>query len=373
MRRHSFPLQLFAFHRVSLLLIMYFSLTLFPQLPKSDWQDASPNAWTQGWSAWDGDWYRGIAEEGYTNEPKRRFYRDTAFFPLYPMLIAGVRPLVGGQVQLAGMLVSSVCFLLALLGLAELYKQLTDERTARKALILLCAFPFSFVFGAMYTESLFLAAVVWSFLSAHRGRWAWAGFLAALAGATRVVGILMVPTLLLLYLELVGFQWRRIRADVLGPLLGLFGPLAHLLYLAGAFADPLAFLKAQKAPGWGGEGTALVKITLAKAASWHNFISGQWPALHLLHLLVLVLSVMMLGVISRRIPKAYVLWTAAMILVSLSFWKCMGRFVTVIFPVFLGGALVVDDEKPSFQVGVLFSVMMLVLLMVSFGHFFWVT
>jgi hypothetical protein len=50
----------------------------------------------------------------------------------------------------------------------------------------------------------------------------------------------------------------------------------------------------------------------------------------------------------------------------------MGRYVTVIFPVFLGAALLVDEEKPGFQIGVFCSVTLLVLLTVTFGHFYWV-
>jgi hypothetical protein len=373
-REHAFPLRLFVLHRVALAVIMYLSLTLVPAATIRGWPDYPLNRWTQGWRAWDGGWYKDLAELGYTNEPKNnQNQRDTAFFPLYPMLVAAARPLVNDRTATAGVLVSTVCFLLALVGLSELYRRLSDERTARRALILLCAYPFSFFFGAMYTESLFLATVVWSFLFAHRGRWAWAGLAAAFAGATRVVGFLLVPALLLLYLEQIEFQWRRVRLTVLGPLLGALGPLAHMAYLGWRFGDPLLFQKSQYVEGWAASsGTDLLKQTLSEASSWDGFVSGKWPTMNMLQLLALVMAAALLVVVSRRIPKAYLFWSVAMLLSSLTIWKSMGRYVTVIFPVFLGAALLVDEEKPGFQIGVFCSVTLLVLLTVTFGHFYWV-
>ena len=60
-------------------------------------------------------------------------------------------------------------------------------------MLLTAIFPFSFFFGAVYTESTFLLFAVLAFYGFRTRRWAVGGLFGALAGATRVTGILMWP------------------------------------------------------------------------------------------------------------------------------------------------------------------------------------
>src|SRR4051812_44586727 len=67
------------------------------------------------------------------------------------------------------------------------------RRRAERAVLLTAIFPFSFFFGAVYTESTFLLFTVLSFYCMRTGRWAAASASGAVATATRVTGVLLCP------------------------------------------------------------------------------------------------------------------------------------------------------------------------------------
>src|SRR3954468_9737466 len=148
---------------------------------------------------WDAVWYLSIADSGYgdTHSPR------AAFFPLYPLLARGLGEVAGGSrgaVLVASYAVALAAFLAALVLLHRLAALELGRRVADCTLLLLCAFPASFFFGAPYSESLFLLASVGAFLAARKGSWAWAGVAAAAASGTRSAGVLLLVPLVILYL-----------------------------------------------------------------------------------------------------------------------------------------------------------------------------
>lgn len=168
---------------------------------------------------WDAAWYLVIAHYGYRPEFGAFTASRTAFFPLYPLGVGGLERF-GLQPLFAGVLLS-VAALAA--GLYCLHRLTTlevarlrtarskgaarglparfDESQAARLAVLLTAFaPMAFYLSAVYSESLYLALSVGVFLCARRGRWASAAILAALAGATRSTGIVLVVPLALIYL-----------------------------------------------------------------------------------------------------------------------------------------------------------------------------
>jgi hypothetical protein len=146
---------------------------------------------------WDSVWYLAISIGGYNHQAAR-----TAFFPLYPMVVRGFGSLDGswGAYLIAGIIVSLVCFLAALVLLYRLVALELGDDVAGATLMLLAFCPMAFYFSAVYSESLFLALSLGCILCARQGHWAPAGVLGALAAATRNSGIMLVVPLALLYL-----------------------------------------------------------------------------------------------------------------------------------------------------------------------------
>lgn len=153
-------------------------------------------ALTGVWLRWDTPWYVDIAAHGYT------CYGSTAFMPLYPLLIRLVSfPLAGNSVA-AALLISSIASLVVFYLLYRLAQELTNSTaTAKASVVAMALYPVSFFLMAGYTEALFLALAIGSYLAARRGYWLAAGVLAALATLTRLQGILLlVPLALELWL-----------------------------------------------------------------------------------------------------------------------------------------------------------------------------
>lgn len=200
--------------------------------------------------AWDSHWYRIVAVRGYLLEPGRA--SDPAFFPFYPLLLRAVHTIGLGYYS-AGLLVSNVAFLAALVAFESLTHELFGARFARRATIYLAIFPAGFVFSVGYPESVALCAIALTALAALRRRW----FLAAVLAA---VGTLVRPETLFVALPLLGLALReddpRERRRALGAVTAPFAALAcFALYLGLTLGDPLAWLHAERA--WGRHFTPL--------------------------------------------------------------------------------------------------------------------
>jgi len=234
-------------------LAMYAVVTAVAWIPYQDFADhtqldgallpppGNPLLAYQMWHQWDTVWYVIIADWGYRYDA-----RSVAFFPLYPLLVRGANPVLPGGTFEAALLLSALACLAALIVVHRLAADLTDPDTARRTVFYLLAFPTGFYLVAAYNESLFLALAAGSFYCMRRGRWWWAGGLAALAGATRMVGVLLAVAFAYEYLRQRGFSPRRVWWDAAAIGLIPLGLLGYAWYCARAFGDPLAFLAAQQ-------------------------------------------------------------------------------------------------------------------------------
>ncbi len=145
---------------------------------------------------WDSVWYLTIAQYGYGHGGQAA---RTTFFPLYPLMIRGLGVVLGSDL-IAGILISLVCFGVALAVLYRLVALELDDERARICVLLVAFWPMAYYFSAVYTESLFLALSVGCVYQARVGRWASAGLLGALAATSRNSGVVLVVPIVLLFL-----------------------------------------------------------------------------------------------------------------------------------------------------------------------------
>jgi hypothetical protein len=248
---------------------------------------------------------------------------------------------------------------------------LGDEEAVRDAVLLLVFYPFAFyLYGAMYSDALFLLLVVSAFLLLERGQLVPAVLLAAVATAARPVAPALVFGLLVRRLE-----WKRQRGerwtlqDAL-PVLAALGLIVYILYLWHAFGEPFAFAKVQSAAGWD------------QKPGWRTWFKVRWfqgfnASMSLADGLRLVgHAAFSLGALALVWPTAkrlgwgygaYVLAMVGMPTLSSKDFMGMGRYLLASFPLFLTLALLLR-ERPRLRWGVLAtSAVLLVSLAAAYG------
>jgi Mannosyltransferase (PIG-V) len=282
-----------------------------------------------------------IATHGYARDDG-----STAFFPGYPLAIRVVAWLPGIGPLGAALLVSNLSFLAALI----LFHALTrlefagSSSMARRSVLFLAIFPTAFFFLAPYTESPFLLLSLAAFWFARRNRWGWAAVAAALAAATRNVGILLAPALAVEAIQ----QWRTSGRALL-PRLGAaaataLGPLLFFSYLGSRFGAFWASVDAQRQ--WDRSLTAPWTTLVDAVRSATQYFSYWMVDL-------LVVGVVLVAVVAgvRMLRPSYLTYAGLSLLVELSVpypprpLLSMPRFVVVLFPAFWVIAWAVERRR----------------------------
>jgi putative flippase GtrA len=283
-------------------------------------------------SAWDGRWYRMVAERGYLPVPSHQ--SDTAFFPLFPLLTDALRAL-GLPLDAAGILIANASLLFGLAALYELTRLWLDEQSARRAAIYAAIFPVGYVFSMAYPEALVLSAMALAGVLAARGRWRAAAIAAAAAALARPEAILLV-----LPLGALGVQaWReaasRERGRIVGAVAAAPAALGGIaLYDWRTFGDPLAFSSAQRA--WNrrlsihGLDRAVLEVT--RSPGTYNVWLFRDAAFCVVYLLCLCLA------LRAGVPRSWTL--AGALIVLLPLWSGSftsdARFGLLALPVYPG-------------------------------------
>jgi hypothetical protein len=216
------------------------------------------------WNRWDVGHYVTIATQGYNPNTE-----NPAFFPLYPLLIRYLEPLLPGGALSAGLIISHAACVGALMILFRLVEDLWGEAMAGRTVTYLMAFPFAFFLVTPYNESVFLLFTVAALYCMRQGYWVSAGLWGSLASATRQAGILLALAFVFEYLRQRGWHPKRIRPDMLGVLFVPLGTAAFAWYSWRAFGDPLKFVHIQAVWGrqptwpWMGTGRAVDEINRA--------------------------------------------------------------------------------------------------------------
>ncbi|MGV4988408.1 hypothetical protein ACWC0C_33295 [Streptomyces sp. NPDC001709] len=203
--------------------------------------------------SWDSRWYLHIAAQGYGHRiwitPQGAVQSDWAFFPLYPGLIRAlttVLPFTPGQ---AALLISWIAAGVAAYGVYVIGHHLYGRGVATALVALWAAMPHSVELTIAYTESLFAALAIWSLYCVLKGRWLWAGVLAALAGLSRPSGFAIAVAVSLA----AGYEALRLRGRVpvslwAGAVLAPLGWLGYVLWVGDQTGDLLGgYFKVQSA------------------------------------------------------------------------------------------------------------------------------
>jgi hypothetical protein len=373
--RDSFltPLAIILVSRIGLILFAYLGLALLPfgRTPSV----AEPgNLLLDGWVKWDSFWFAQIARDGYTNRPvDASGQRDVVDFPLYPLLVRWVGKILG-DIFIAGLLIASVSFVAAGLLMYRLVESHWGTEIARRALVLLCVYPFSYTFTAMYAESLFLLCSLCAFWLGEKRWWLAAATCAAAAGLTRVVGVATGAAVILMYLQSIGWQWRTLRYSALQLLVGFSGIVVWMIYLAVRFRDPLAFVHVQQAGGWNDFNSFHALMDMLhfwRTMRFGSFAAGNAPLLATIHFIIVILAAIICSIAWLKLPIPYAAWATMMVLISYYRWACFGRHFSTVFSAFIVMAILLKDRRIYHGV-IYLSILLLAILTLMFTHGLWV-
>lgn len=140
---------------------------------------------------WDARHYINLIDQGYAAYQENGAHLFLVFFPGYVWLVRLVK-LVIPHTALAGAVLSSVCFAWGCCWVHRIARERYDPQTADHAVLLLSVFPFSFFFGAVMTEGLFLLTTSAACYYALNRRWLPFAVWGALASLTRMAGVLVI-------------------------------------------------------------------------------------------------------------------------------------------------------------------------------------
>lgn len=307
-------------------------------------------------------WYVRIAKYGYGYK-----LGDTAFHPLYPLLMSILGRLFGGSqiaYMLAAWLIAQFCTVIMLYLLYKLVLLDYDHAVAQRTTLFLILSPLGFSFLIPYTEPLLMMCIVGSIYAARTQHWYIAGLAGAGAALTKQPGaVVILPLLWELFQQkralfsrsfLQHMVARNLGASksLLQPLIGIglipLGLLLWIIYRASlgdvtfSLSNPVSLIDA-------------LLVTPSYKDVWGEYFSWPWvnfmyalqqmrerPYFYLLINMVYMLIMLVLALYAvLRLRTSYAIYTIVLVLMNLSIvyplWPYMGiiRRFTLIFPIFI--------------------------------------
>jgi hypothetical protein len=299
-------------------------------------------------AAWDATWYIEIAKHGYHTSlvPLQPWlvagsggqtlkHTDTAFFPLFPMLMRFVHEATGVGFPEAGLAVAVVASLAAAAGIYLLGELVIDRRAGVLAAALWAVAPASGVEWAVYSESLFIALAAWCLYAILRRRWLSAGMLALWAGVCRPTAV-----------ELFGALFAAALADAVRRRPGAGRALAAALLAPTGFAGYLLWvgLRAGRLDGYEvgerygwvhyfdfGRFMAHAAVRVAEGqVIWSDYPLADQFAL----LMIVALPCVVLMFLRDRPPRALTVYVVLVLVVALTSHQIFANVPRYVLPAF---------------------------------------
>lgn len=310
---------------------------------------------------WDAGHFIAISEFGYREEAQY------AFFPLFPLIVGFLSNISRLDFIYVALFLNLNFLFLGLFFLNKLILRDFNRETSKRAIFLLLVFPFSFYYFFSYSESLFLFLSVACFYYLRRHKFLTASLLISLAGATRLIGlVLLVP----LFIELLGSNEKKYK-QLFFILIGGLGFLSYCIFLYSKTGNPLMFLASE---GFWQRGVSLPDVAIINSFSkvFHE-VEWYYFFIYLGEFMCLVIGLGLSLRSFRVLRPSYSWYSLLSLLVPLvsGSLTSLPRFLSVLFPVFIILSLI--KNKIFFRLYVTFSVLLLVLSLSYFIQGFWVS
>lgn len=350
-----------------------------PRLPEASGPHLAPPftgpSWLAGWAQWDSGWYRQIATHGYSYVAGQQ--SAVAFFPAYPVIVRATRVVVD-DAYVAGIVVTLLAGIAVAALLATWLRSRLSPAAAWAALLAFLLFPYAFyLYGVVYADAVFVAALLGAFLLLEADRPLLAGLAGAVATGARPLGVVLVIGLAVRALERRGalrpvragpVDWHRARWVDAGVLASVLGLAAWCLYLWARFDDPFAFASAQAAWNQGAGPETWFKFQFFRDVADLRR-PGAW-LLFMAHPVLTVAAACLLPRVFRRFGAGYGVYTALLVAVAALSTKNffgMARYLLAAFPLFAVVGEVLADRPALRRVALPASGAGLIVLTAVFG------
>jgi hypothetical protein len=300
------------------------------------------HAFWDTFARYDSGWYHGIASQGYIYGEGGR--NNLAFFPVYPMLMRAGGRLLGGRQEdyyFAGIVVSWLAFAAAMAVLYRLALLDLPRPAAIRAVMYAAVFPFAYFFGLVYSESLFLLALLVAAYGLRTRRWLTGAIGGAVMTATRVTGVMAVPGLALLGWQIAAGDRRRLVAGSLTVAASLAGIGSYSLYNYMVSGTPIAWYHAITfwgyEPGGNPFGGAIALLQTLVTRPYQFLTTDRMAPYNTVNALTAVGALVLVPIVWRRFNAGYALIVLAGLLLPLSSgeFEGLGRYCSVQFPLAL--------------------------------------
>ena len=317
----------------------------------------SPWLWTRGdapnrptmvldrllgnWLWWDGEWYLHIARWGYFYIPHRQ--SSVAFFPAYPLAVRWLGTVMPGGYGAAAILITVLSGALTFVLFHRWCLRRLPTRAASYAVLALAAYPYAwFLYGAAYSDALFVCVTVLAFLLVEDDRPVLAGLAGMVATATRPTGVVVLVGLVAVLCQRRGVfdrvetaRWRRVRLRDWAIALAAIGLVSWCGWLWWRFGHPFAFIETEGSQGWNrGPGIATwLKFGFFDSVL-HDPLSRSVPLLA--QALCCVLFTVAVPSVWRRFGAGYGIYVLAAVAVPVictDDFMGAGRYLLAAFPV----------------------------------------
>jgi hypothetical protein len=302
----------------------------------------APSPFWDTFARYDTGYFEKIAWDGYS--PAAGGRSNIAYFPVYPMLVRFVARLFErhhATYYISAVGVAWACFVLAMVALYYLARLDLPPARAQRAALLTAIFPFSFFFGVAYSESTFLLFTVLAFYLMRTRRWLAAGVFGALATATRVPGIFMLPALAWVAAKNAEPTTKDRALATLAVVLAAGGFGAYCLYIYSLTGNPLEWASTLERWGYhpgGAPWAAPLALVRNLVTHPYRYIAGDAMAPYdALYGLTGIAFLAATPFVWRRFGAGYGLFMLLNLLLPLSsgVFEGVGRYCSVLFPCFI--------------------------------------
>lgn len=328
--------------RVFSAFVAFLANLVFPQYQDQQFSVfRADNLFWDGFARYDAGWYHGIASQGYAYGAGGR--NNLAFFPVYPMLMRAGGWLLGERQEdyyFAGIVISWLAFCAAMTLLYRLALLDLPRPAALRTVMYAGTFPFAYFFGVVYSESVFLLALVTTAYALRTRHWLVAAIAGAVLTGTRVTGVLAVPGLAwLAWMATRDDRREQVKAAVAVAASGL-GIGAYCAYNYALSGSPFAWYEAITHWGYQPGGNPLsgvLALLHALVFRPYQFLTERIAPYDTLNALAAMSALALVPLIWRRFNPGYALIVFAALILPLSSgqFEGLGRYTSVQFPVAL--------------------------------------